>query len=31
MLAIDKLCAKHARFKDVLFLEASHLRTQNEN
>jgi hypothetical protein len=30
-LTIDKICAKHAKFKDVLFLEVSRLRKQNKN
>jgi hypothetical protein len=31
MMAEDKLCAKHAWFKEVLFLEVSCLCIKNEN
>jgi hypothetical protein len=31
MLAVDKLYAKHAWFKEVLFLEVPCLRIKNEN
>jgi hypothetical protein len=31
MLAVDKLCAKHAKFKEVLLFEVSCLCIKNEN